>query len=47
MPNLKMPVDAIVSVLEAEIQQMTPEERAALVKNMMRLKKLAEKLTEE
>lgn len=47
MPNLKMPVEAIVSILEAEVRQMTPEEREALVKNMIRLRELAKKLAEE
>ena len=43
----KMSVEAIMNVLEAEVRQMTPEERAALVNNVARLKKLAQDLAEE
>ncbi len=43
---LKMPVDAIVSILEAEVRQMTPEERAELINGIVRVKQLADNLAE-
>lgn len=47
MLNPKMPVETVAAILEAEVRKMTPEEREALVKNVIRLKELAKKLVTE